>query len=142
MTHAPIKIIVDDLMFTAPEQEVFDFIAQHLLRQFNRSTELGGKSCFYRGPGALKCAIGVCISDERFVPMLEGKSVQGIAFAEVFPIQRTLPSRAAFLSRLQGIHDNDEIAEWINSLRKFASAYELEFNFHRLLHAKLIPYTC
>lgn len=138
----PIKRIMDHALGTATDQEVFDYIAAHLLRQNKPSVEEGGGSCLYRGPEGLKCAVGACLSDElidngtRGDPeLLEGEDVYGAARILCIPMEG---ERADLLQALQGVHDGEDADEWVWRLERLAKRHNLEFDEERLKNAELV----
>lgn len=56
-------------MMTA--QEIFDTVARHLIAQGKQAVDESGY-CKYRAPDGRRCAAGVLITDEEYVPNMEG----------------------------------------------------------------------
>jgi hypothetical protein len=113
------------------EQQVFDRVVLHLMKQNERSQDPEitlGNGCMYRDPKGNKCAVGCLIPDEMYVPEMERKNVYRLTGA--FPQVRDLfkgPRVLELLSQLQGIHDTGGNAtEWYVPLL-FAAE---EFNLH------------
>jgi hypothetical protein len=105
-------------------QEIFDFVANHLLTQNAKSVEHNG-TCLYRC-GDLKCAVGALISDEDYKCSFEQNSVRLLAGK----IEKTIfsdieESRLTFLMHLQEIHDDYAIEEWSEKLSILGSDYNL-----------------
>ena len=53
-------------------QDIFDFVAAHLMTQGVVSEDQNGQ-CVYRSPDGLKCAIGCLIPDDAYRGNLEGR---------------------------------------------------------------------
>lgn len=108
-------------LFELPEteQEVFDIIKSHLLRQKQRSWDKG--DCKYRH-GDLRCAAGVLIPDECYHISFENLVWGGLVREKDFPKQHCF-----LISRLQYIHDRYDIDEWEEQLRAVASYFKLKY---------------
>lgn len=138
----PIRKIQDEMLATASEQEIFDFIASHLLRQGEKAENDNG-DCLYRMKNddgvTIKCAIGACISDKKYkaeIYKLEGENVSAIA--HLFGLQDSIDSiRINFLDKMQAIHDEHAPYFWETELSIFAKAHKLSFDFSRLLNAPI-----
>jgi hypothetical protein len=105
-------------------QEIFDFVANHLLTQNAKAVEDSG-TCRYRYCH-LKCAVGALISDEDYDCNFEMQSLKILARK----IEKTIfsdieESRLAFLMHLQEIHDDYAIEEWSEKLSILGSDYDL-----------------
>lgn len=105
-------------------QEIFDFVANHMLTQNAKAVENSG-TCQYRY-GHLKCAVGALISDEDYNCSFEMQSLRILAGR----IEKTIfsdikESRLAFLMHLQEIHDDYAIEEWPEKLSILGSDYNL-----------------
>ena len=55
----------------ATEQEVFDQVATHLLKQGRPSYSEQSRMCAYRGEEGFKCAAGCLVSDEEYDVSME-----------------------------------------------------------------------
>ena len=118
---------------TATEQEVFDQVATHLIRQCGKSIkELGfdgGLLRFvsaYRGDDGLKCAAGCLIADDEYDIGMER------TLWRVLVSQGKIPKKHWLLiDALQIVHDwmdkPDDINSWILGLKRVAEHYNLEF---------------
>jgi hypothetical protein len=118
-------------------QQIFDKVSRHLLKQGTRSTD--ELQCVYRGPGGLKCAIGVLIPDEAYDPKMEGVSAAGIIDQTgVDPDKREIMARIrqatglgeenkALLESLQRLHDRGDVDNWDAELRAVATHFNLKF---------------
>lgn len=117
-------------------QEIFNKVAKHLLKQNARSVDPNDEICCYRGPDGLQCAVGCLIADEHYSPELEGLPVdtyrvRGALYAsgivEVHPDSPLYTGDAAvLLAELQVIHDNDGPAYWRQALRMTAESFGLD----------------
>jgi hypothetical protein len=56
-------------------QETFDHICKSIIAQGKQSYDPDAGDCRYRGPNGLKCAAGFCITDEEYLPSMEGHGV-------------------------------------------------------------------
>ena len=113
------------------DQEVFKFVKNHLLAQnaVSRFSD-GGFSpddpatCAYRGFDGLKCAVGCLITDEAYFPGLERKNMwddavlAALLTSGVDDLEMYSP-RWCMLKRLQGLHDNDQPADWGKRLEMY-----------------------
>lgn len=144
----PIKQILDGALATASEQEIFDYIGAMLLRQgepsqlYNDEGEM--VNCAYRGAsyvtGApLKCAIGHCISDERYAEfegdLLEGTDAEGVLAHLDICVDA---DRSRFLLDLQEVHDSNMPDAWHIELMVKAGAYGLVYDEDRLRNAEIV----
>ena len=116
---------------TATEQEVFDQVATHLIRQCRKSLKeqslLGpfGASA-YRGDDGLKCAAGCLIADDEYDIGMERILWRGLVSQGEVPKEHWL-----LIDALQIVHDwmdkPDDINSWILGLKRVAEHYNLEF---------------
>lgn len=130
----PIKIILDRELETATQQEIFDYVAAHLLRQNKQAIE--GGLCRYRGPEGSKCAFGACISDEAYLDRFEGMKASRVyhcLFKTGLPF-----CTADFVDSLQLIHDRAAVSEWAIALKSLARSAGLDFDETRLRNAALV----
>lgn len=113
------------LLPRARAQEVFDFIARHLLRQQKRSVFAPDKAfalrCRYRTPDGLACAAGCLLTAEEAADR-EGSSWYRLAMDKMVPLEHVL-----LIRRLQLVHDNQKIGvkDWPAELREVASEFSL-----------------
>ncbi len=126
-------------------QEVFDKVAQHLLKQCKQSSnryhlDAGDEpTCLYRGPDGLKCAVGCLIDDKAYHQGLEGSSVLALDVREALsasgiPVSHGLTYEAEqdptvqLLSALQSIHDNRSPKDWHSQLWRVAKEFRLTWS--------------
>lgn len=117
------------------DQEIFDFVANHLLTQNARSMLPDNVTCAYRGGGGLMCAVGCLITDEAYHEGLEVNAANdpfvsialqesGVVFSE---------NTMKLLLELQSIHDSEEYSYikgfWAERLQETAHKYNLDWKF-------------
>lgn len=92
-------------------QEIFDTVAKHLITQGQQSQRDDG-TCLYRGPGGLKCAVGVLIPDDVYTRKMElddlgetGNGVHGLLYRHAHVLPGYFSENVRLLSRLQNVHD-------------------------------------
>lgn len=88
-------------------QQIFEFIAYNLLKQGSKSVGDDGL-CRYRGPGGQKCAVGFCMSDDEYLHILEGHSIESPVFKR-FGIDA---DHLRLLGHFQIIHDSMAVEGW------------------------------
>lgn len=103
-------------------QEVFDFIAAHLLKQNKVSMDKENETCMYRGEGGLKCAAGCLFPDDAEVA--EEADWRGIVSRELAP-----KTHMYLIQELQAVHDGGEVAHWGVLLKGVARDYCLKYRF-------------
>ena len=103
-------------------QDIFDFVATHLITQSVVSEDASGQ-CVYRSPDGLKCAIGCLIPDDAYRGNLEGHEgnhlivLRALGFntpenycrSGSFPIgfSKSDADRITLLLMLQKVHDDE-----------------------------------
>lgn len=111
---------------TLPEstkQEVFDYVANHLLTQGKKSL-LDTGVCAYRGLDGMKCAAGVLMSDEEYQPYFEINTwTQLEKKLNKFPV-----IHADLIRSLQLVHDGMQPENWVNGLKELAQKHKLNYN--------------
>jgi hypothetical protein len=112
-------------------QLLFDTVVKHLLTQNQKSQEVGveDRICLYRGPGGLKCAVGVLIPDEEYHSEMEGLAANGVEMVRYFEQKGYSPEQMNMMGSLQQIHDYCHIDRWRRELQLFSYRHNLEFNF-------------
>lgn len=128
-------------------EEVFTIVSNHLIKQNKKSflskeqiseikERLGEKSipdeeigCAYRGANGCKCAIGVLIPDDEYLPEMEGEIPIALhRIVKNHELKELLNKHAYLLFDLQGIHDNLEVKDWKKALAKYAKENNFKFN--------------
>lgn len=130
------------------EQEVFDTVVLHLLKQEAKAEGEDGE-CLYRDPEGRKCAVGCLIPDEQYRDHMEGKGLLMVSILKALKANRVLavsdytladPSYAGdqnipvarlttvgkLLRNLQWIHDNEDPKVWAACFRTLGSAFDLD----------------
>lgn len=87
------------------EQEVFDFVAKHLLKQGVKSVD--GLDCVYRGVNSTMCAVGCLISDEEYdIKMDIKEEILGTSWTSLVDRKLVKSSKHdGLLCELQTAHD-------------------------------------
>jgi len=125
------KVITIHNYQEATKQEIFDFVANHLLTQNEKCTTIFGH-CKYRvekDNKVLKCAAGCLIPDEDYNVNFEG------ANWEKYPSHiSNLPfvkdsENDKLIRTLQIIHDSYGVFQWEDSLIELARKENLQVNF-------------
>lgn len=104
------------------DQEVFDIVAEHLLRQGEVALDSETGSCAYRGSDGRKCAIGVLIPDGSYKQELEGLSASQSAVLKAAGLRH---SQADLAGSLQFLHDCTPPEAWACALRDVARRHRL-----------------
>jgi hypothetical protein len=112
-------------------QEAFDAVATHLLKQGKKSLlsheKFPGGMCAYRSSDGNKCAAGALIPDTLYDEGMEEKDIlycMGV-YPELDALLAGVDPR--LLKSLQWIHDNCEVEEWKNQLGTLAFEFGLEW---------------
>lgn len=104
-------------------QLTFNTVATHLLTQMERAQTKEG--CRYRAPNGLKCAVGCLITDEEYDYGMEGRGWSSLLIA--FPgLKSRIGRHGRLLTRLQTIHDGEQVTRWADCLRRTASEHALD----------------
>ena len=102
-----------DTFNAATSQEVFDFVAHHLLTQNEKS--IRGNLCSYKAQKNLKCAAGCLISEDNY-----DTGFEGLGWNEVSNKLGML-NHCSLVADLQGLHDHTIVRKWKNELINFAN---------------------
>lgn len=108
------------------EQEVFYYVAHHLLTQNEKSLAKSDnfvRDCLYKNPDNLKCAAGCLIADDEYKPDLEGLSWRVLADYKDVPL-----THINLIASLQIVHDKFEVKNWRLQLSELANDFGLKFN--------------
>jgi hypothetical protein len=104
-------------------QEIFDFVANHLLTQNERAFE--NEMCCYRA-GNLKCAVGALIADEDYDCNFENKSLLSLRNElEKSIFSYIEDNKVILLNQLQCIHDSYGPESWLERLSLLAKELTL-----------------
>ena len=114
------------------DQQVFDYVAKHLLTQQKVCAETPGGMCVYRSPdGKLACAIGCLLTDEEARladnwhsgPMTIRDILDEIGSARA----RMKGANVRLLGELQAIHDCAPVGVWKEEMESSAHYYTLDW---------------
>lgn len=123
------------------EQDIFNFVATHLMAQGAKSMYPDGLLCGYRGMNNRKCAAGCLIEDKHYSRRFEGKGVStpmvwgAIEESIGRKIDRSdIPageepksfSELSLIRDLQKIHDGVYLGGWKTALVRLAASYSLQ----------------
>lgn len=91
-------------------QMIFDTVAEHLAKQGHRAIDHAG-TCRYRYDDGAKCAAGCLLSDDEYVPEMEGRMFGTIGGRkDIEWPERLLPHRH-LITELQRAHDLRQVGE-------------------------------
>jgi hypothetical protein len=101
------------------QQEVFDYVARHLLTQGRRAEANG--LCKYRTEDGLRCAAGCLIAVDEYKAEWEGGTWRGLS------IKGAVTAKHDSLVRsLQKIHDHCHPSRWRTELTLLAQRSDLD----------------
>lgn len=110
------------------QQELYDFVALHLLKQGWPS--MLGEDCAYRDGKGGKCAAGCLITDDEYTP--NGIGIEGLSWAAAVDRAGITYHEVDFIYALQIAHDNAErynsrvwLAGWRGRMLALAENYQL-----------------
>lgn len=107
----------------ATEQEVFEYVARHLLTQGKLAGDDG--ACYYKTrEGNLSCAAGCLIAEDEYDESFENKSWHGLVNLGVVPT-----AHHYLIVALQRLHDSTDPAHWKASLASLAVDWGLDSSF-------------
>lgn len=109
------------------EQEIFDTVYTHLMKQGRRSFDASAYYCAYLSADGLRCAVGCLLTDveARHLDSFTGSSgIRGLAENGEIP-ERLVP-HVDFLERLQSVHDLHTVPHWKDELTRIAVSRELQ----------------
>lgn len=104
------------------DQQAFDIMVSHLRAQQCRSAD-EIRTCLYRGPNGLKCAVGVLIPDDQYSPAFEGWRVSEI----LDKVPALHGSNFKLLRDMQIVHDVWHVEKWEECFAKVARMHNLSF---------------
>ena len=107
----------------ATEQEVFNYVAHHLLTQ-NKKSSLENYNLFaYHGNNNLKNAAGCLIADSEYTDQMKLFSWYELISLKIAP-----SNHCELIIDLEGVHDAYEASDWRNQLMEVAQDFNLKFN--------------
>jgi hypothetical protein len=97
-------------------QEIFDTVARHLFKQGHPAIAMRRykaedfatepkEECVYRAPNGDKCAAGVIIPDDLYVPEMEGKAIYAALNECSHTPPRWMIDNLPLMEALQEVHD-------------------------------------
>lgn len=114
-------------------QDVFEYIVDHLVKQNERSMN-DARFCCYRYHDRLKCAAGCLISDEEYSFDMEGK-----LWDELISLGTVEPDHANLIGQLQIIHDTIYPKKgWLKEVRLLGEKELLDVDFMENLDEEMI----
>lgn len=122
------------------QQEIFNQVAHHLLKQ-NQKSEARDRRCVYRN-GELMCAVGALIKEECYDPVIDSpdeddtsvhnpRVLKALRKSEVISTRDTYynghgSQRVQLLMDLQYIHDYFHPDRWKSLLNAYAENHNLQ----------------
>lgn len=114
-------------IFTLPTntlQQVFDFVANHLLTQGKKAINITG-GCVYNHAGAsTACAIGCLIPEEMYDNSIEGGNIEEVL--ETYDVPNISQEMYKLLAALQNVHDGYLASRWEIELIAVAETFDLK----------------
>ena len=114
------KIITLATLKEATEQEVFDYVGHHLLKQNKHSNLKKLGKCAYRGENNRKCAGGWLIADSEYKPEMEKATWRDLIKSGQVPSEHE-----DLIFALQNVHDGYDVSKWSEQLRNVAIKFNL-----------------
>jgi hypothetical protein len=108
---------------TSTAQEVFDHVADHMLRQGVKSQNEWG-NCLYRGPNGLMCAAGCLIGDDEYNPDMDSEEQN--TWSSMIEREFAPETHHELISTLQLIHDSAPPEYWSKMLIEAATYRNLD----------------
>jgi hypothetical protein len=105
----------------ATAQEVFDQVAEHLLKQGKRCQDSDNKFCVYRNDEGLKCAAGCLIGDDEYNFSLESNT-----WFDLTRFKKVPKTHDHLIRELQKIHDEYDVFQWREELATIAQLFQLD----------------
>lgn len=107
-------------------QQVFNFVRNHLLTQNEKSLSVDDHMCMYKSDDNknLSCAIGCLIPKELYSSNMERKGLSSDVVIKI--LQKSLPNWKIdfqLLESLQSIHDSIDIKDWDYALGHLKKDY-------------------
>jgi hypothetical protein len=106
-------------------QEIFGKIVNHLRKQNQKCMDDEGQ-CLYRNNKGLKCAAGILIDDDEYVPDMELKLFKDLIGK--FKLKYNyIGEQISLINYLQMIHDETSIDRWERGFKNCAAQYKLKY---------------
>lgn len=108
------------------EQEIFDQVAKHLLKQMKKSYLPGSNVCAYRGEQGAMCAVGCLLTE--YDEAIEDKHISAVIvdYPEIAQAAGITSNNCQLLADLQRLHDRTEVKHWYYELSRIAKSYALD----------------
>lgn len=116
---APVKEITLATLHTFSAQQVFNYVARHLLEQSEKSVDIFTTKCKYKTAKGLKCAAGCLISEKEYSEDFEG------AYWPRIVKLRASTAHEQLIRRLQELHDGRPVHLWLEELKAIARRFKL-----------------
>ena len=113
----PVKEITLATLHNFSSQQVFNYVARHLLEQSERSVDSPSNDCKYKTAKGLKCAAGCLISEKEYRASFEGKTWVGASGAA--------KAHMGLIVHLQYLHDGSPVELWLERLKALALDFKL-----------------
>jgi hypothetical protein len=109
-------------------QDIFDHVAEHLMKQGDRAWDAGREMCRYRDNQGRACAVGCLIPTAAYKLSFEGADVDQLLYGRIGPRSglHVLRKHEDLLRALQRVHDDGEVADWPPRLREVANLFGLK----------------
>lgn len=114
-------------MIKYTNQTAFDTSAAGLLNQ-NCKSESFHIGCAYRGPNDTKCGIGFLIDDDQYTGLVNVEGQLVAALRQRGQVPQLDDVNMGLLERIQAVHDERVVEEWLVELRLIAHEFKLEWN--------------
>lgn len=111
------------------EQEIFNIVSMHLLKQGEKSCYVCGAACVYLNDNGLKCAIGCLIPKSAYKSSIEELDIYDLfnLFPEVMEAAELDEGYTDLLNDLQHTHDCHKADEWAGELFAVAIRFGLTY---------------
>lgn len=107
------------------KQAVFNTVFLAARSQGCKSLDSSGERCRYRGDKKRKCFAGMAIPDRLYDKEMEGKFIEVVwaKFPKVSEYFNEDEDILRLLSKLQSLHDNNEVERWKAGFKMIAKKY-------------------
>ena len=117
------KTISLDNLHECSLQEVYKFVASHLLIQNKKSLSIRGK-CLHKDQDGNRCAIGCLVGDRA-----EEFDNYDLIWTDLVRRKNLTDNHQYELGKLQRIHDSKKVEDWKDELKQFGEEQGLDTNF-------------
>lgn len=106
-------------------QQVFDYIANHLLSQGEKCQEIDdiddGPLCVYKNSDNQRCAAGCLFGPGEYNPSFEGNNWVALREKGIVPA-----IHFGLITALQRVHDTRQADEWYTELKQLAKDFRFD----------------